>query len=49
MGDGTGAYSMARLGTLKRHTTSPSPLHSDYTMAPALPLNSAWVAATRDQ
>ena len=47
--DGIGeerAYSMARLGTLKRHNI-PFALHSDYTMAPALPLNSAWVAATR--
>ena len=40
------AYSMARLGTLKRHNI-PFALHSDYTMAPALPFNSAWVAATR--
>ena len=40
------AYSMARLGTLKRHNI-PFAVHSDYTMAPALPLNSAWVAATR--
>ncbi len=40
------AYSMARLGTLKRNNI-PFALHSDYTMAPALPLNSAWVAATR--
>jgi predicted amidohydrolase YtcJ len=31
---------------LKRHNI-PFALHSDYTMAPALPLNSAWVAATR--
>jgi predicted amidohydrolase YtcJ len=38
---------MARLGTLKRHQI-PFALHSDYTMAPALPLNSAWVAATRE-
>ena len=38
---------MARLGTLKRHHI-PFALHSDYTMAPALPLNSAWVAATRE-
>ena len=37
---------MARLGTLKRHNI-PFAVHSDYTMAPALPLNSAWVAATR--
>ena len=41
------AYHMARLGTLKRHNI-PFAVHSDYTMAPALPLNSAWVAATRE-
>lgn len=40
------AHQMARLGTLKRHGV-PFALHSDYTMAPAMPLNSAWVAATR--
>ncbi len=40
------AYHMARLGTLARHNI-PFALHSDYTMAPAQPLNSAWVAATR--
>ena len=40
------AHHMARLGTLKRNNI-PFALHSDYTMAPALPLNSAWVAATR--
>jgi predicted amidohydrolase YtcJ len=48
--DGIGterAHHMARLGTLKRHQI-PFALHSDYTMAPALPLNSAWVAATRE-
>ena len=48
--DGIGterAHNMARLGTLKRNNI-PFALHSDYTMAPALPLNSAWVAATRE-
>lgn len=40
------AYSMARLGEVKRQNI-PFALHSDYTMAPAQPLNSAWVAATR--
>jgi predicted amidohydrolase YtcJ len=40
------AHQMARLGTLKRHGI-PFALHSDYTMAPAVPLNSVWVAATR--
>ncbi len=40
------AYHMARLGTLKRHNVTFA-LHSDYTMAPAQPLNSAWVAANR--
>ena len=37
---------MVRLGTCVRHGV-PVALHSDYTMAPALPLNSAWVAANR--
>jgi predicted amidohydrolase YtcJ len=41
------AYHMARLGTLARHNI-PFALHSDYTMAPAQPLNSAFVAATRE-
>ena len=40
------AYHMARLGEVKRQNI-PFALHSDYTMAPAQPLNSAWVAATR--
>ncbi len=40
------ASHMARLGTLERYNI-PFALHSDYTMAPAQPLNSAWVAATR--
>ena len=39
---------MARLGEVKRQNI-PFALHSDYTMAPAQPLNSAWVAATRDK
>ena len=38
---------MARLGTLARNNR-PFALHSDYTMAPAQPLNSAWVAARRE-
>ena len=37
---------MSRLGTLVRNKV-PTALHTDFTMAPALPLNSAWVAATR--
>lgn len=37
---------MVRLGTCVRHGV-PVALHSDYTMAPALPLNSAWVAVNR--
>jgi hypothetical protein len=37
---------MSRLGTLARHNVTTA-LHTDFTMAPALPLNSAWVAATR--
>ncbi len=37
---------MVRLGTAMRHGV-PVALHSDYTMAPALPLNSAWVAVNR--
>jgi hypothetical protein len=40
------ASQMARLGTLARHNV-PTALHTDFTMAPALPLNSAWVAANR--
>jgi predicted amidohydrolase YtcJ len=40
------ASQMARLGTLKRHNV-PFALHSDFTMAPASPLTSAWVAVTR--
>ena len=40
------ASQMSRLGTLARHGI-PVALHSDFTMAPALPLNSAWVAANR--
>ncbi len=40
------ASQMARLGSLARAGV-PTALHSDYTMAPALPLNSAWVAANR--
>lgn len=40
------ASQMARLGTLKRHGV-PFALHSDFTMAPAAPLTSAWVAVNR--
>lgn len=40
------ASQMARLGTAARHGV-PIALHSDFTMAPALPLNSAWVAVNR--
>ncbi|MEH6477734.1 MAG: amidohydrolase, partial [Sneathiella sp.] len=40
------ASQMARLGTLARHGVTTA-LHSDFTMAPALPLNSAWVAVNR--
>jgi len=40
------ASQMSRLGTLARHNV-PTAVHTDFTMAPALPLNSAWVAATR--
>lgn len=40
------ASQMARLGTLKRHGV-PFTLHSDFTMAPARPLTSAWVAVNR--
>ena len=37
---------MSRLGTLARHSVTTA-LHTDFTMAPALPLNSAWVAVNR--
>ncbi len=40
------ASQMVRLGTLKREGV-PFAVHSDFTMAPALPLNSAWVAVNR--
>jgi predicted amidohydrolase YtcJ len=40
------ASQMARLGTLMRHNVTTA-LHTDFTMAPALPLNSAWVAVNR--
>lgn len=40
------ASQMARLGTLKANGVTFA-LHSDFTMAPALPLNSAWVAVNR--
>lgn len=40
------ASQMARLGTLKEQGVTFA-LHSDFTMAPALPLNSAWVAVNR--
>ncbi|UYV38770.1 amidohydrolase [Rhodobacteraceae bacterium D3-12] len=40
------ASSMARLGAVERAGV-PFALHSDFTMAPAKPLNSAWVAVNR--
>jgi len=40
------AAQMARLGACVRSGITTA-LHSDFTMAPALPLNSAWVAANR--
>lgn len=40
------ASQMARLGSLERAGV-PFALHSDFTMAPAMPLNSAWVAVNR--
>ncbi len=40
------ASQMARLGTCVREGVRTT-VHSDFTMAPALPLNSAWVAANR--
>lgn len=40
------ASQMARLGSLER-AGIPFALHSDFTMAPAMPLNSAWVAVNR--
>ncbi len=40
------ASQMARLGTLDRHGVTTA-LHSDFTMAPAQPLKSAWVAVNR--
>ena len=40
------ASQMARLGTLARHNI-PTALHTDFTMAPARPLTSAWVAVNR--
>lgn len=40
------ASQMARLGTLARHNVTTA-LHSDFTMAPEQPLNSAWVAVNR--
>jgi predicted amidohydrolase YtcJ len=40
------ASQMSRLGSLGRAGV-PTALHSDFTMAPALPLNSAWVAVNR--
>ncbi len=40
------ASSMSRLGALEREGITTA-LHSDFTMAPALPLNSAWVAVNR--
>ena len=40
------ASQFSRLGSLARAQV-PFALHSDYTMAPAVPLNSAWVAVNR--
>jgi predicted amidohydrolase YtcJ len=40
------AAQMSRCGSLVRHNI-PTTLHSDFTMAPAQPLNSAWIAANR--
>ncbi|MCP5181696.1 MAG: amidohydrolase [Pseudomonadales bacterium] len=40
------ASQMARLGTVARHNVTTA-LHSDFTMAPALPLFNAWVAINR--
>lgn len=40
------SYQMARLGSCER-AGIPWTLHSDFPMAPALPLHNAWVAATR--
>jgi predicted amidohydrolase YtcJ len=40
------ASQMARLGAVER-AGIPFALHSDFTMAPAMPLNSAWVAVNR--
>lgn len=40
------ASHMARIGACVR-AGIPTTLHSDFTMAPALPLNSAWIAANR--
>ena len=40
------ASQMSRLGTLERAGV-PFAVHSDFTMAPAKPLNNAWVAANR--
>lgn len=40
------ASQMARLGSLERYGV-PFALHSDFTMAPAMPLNSVWVAVNR--
>ena len=40
------ASQMARLGTVARYGI-PTALHSDFIMAPAQPLNSAWVAVNR--
>ena len=40
------ASQIARLGTVARHGI-PFALHTDFTMAPALPLTSAWVAVNR--
>lgn len=40
------ASQMSRLGSLERQGVTFA-LHSDFTMAPAMPLNSAWVAVNR--
>ena len=40
------AAQMVRLGSLSRHRV-PFALHSDFTMAPARPLQNAWIALNR--
>ena len=41
------AHQMARLGSCERHGIVTA-LHSDFPMAPAMPLHNAWVACTRE-